>query len=84
MLSSGDWGTARLDGVTYLEKAPLIYWLMTSATRNSLSPGTPLLPGIRSRTEHAFRTSNTSSGHSNLHVVKENGGNSLLSNQPLP
>lgn len=26
MLSSGDWVTARLDGVPYLEKAPLIYW----------------------------------------------------------
>ena len=29
MLVSGDWVTARLDGVLYLEKAPLIYWLMT-------------------------------------------------------
>lgn len=28
MLSSGDWVTARLDGVSYLEKAPLIYWLI--------------------------------------------------------
>ncbi len=28
MLASGDWVTARLDGVLYLEKAPLIYWLM--------------------------------------------------------
>ena len=28
MLVSGDWVTARLDGVLYLEKAPLIYWLM--------------------------------------------------------
>ena len=26
MLISGDWVTARLDGVAYLEKAPLIYW----------------------------------------------------------
>ena len=26
MLSSGDWVTARLDGVVYLEKAPLVYW----------------------------------------------------------
>jgi len=26
MLESGDWVTARLDGVPYLEKAPLIYW----------------------------------------------------------
>ena len=28
MLTSGDWVTARLDGVAYLEKAPLIFWLM--------------------------------------------------------
>src|SRR5580693_2753827 len=28
MLTSGDWVTARLDGVLYLEKAPLIYWMM--------------------------------------------------------
>jgi len=28
MLDSGDWVTARLDGVIYLEKAPLIYWAM--------------------------------------------------------
>jgi 4-amino-4-deoxy-L-arabinose transferase-like glycosyltransferase len=26
MLTSGDWVTARLDGVAYLEKAPLVYW----------------------------------------------------------
>lgn len=26
MMDSGDWVTARLDGVAYLEKAPLIYW----------------------------------------------------------
>jgi 4-amino-4-deoxy-L-arabinose transferase-like glycosyltransferase len=28
MLNSGDWVTARLDGVAYMEKAPLIYWAM--------------------------------------------------------
>jgi hypothetical protein len=28
MLSSGDWVTARLDGVIYLEKPPLIYWMI--------------------------------------------------------
>jgi 4-amino-4-deoxy-L-arabinose transferase-like glycosyltransferase len=28
MLTSGDWVTARLDGVPYLEKAPLIYWVI--------------------------------------------------------
>jgi hypothetical protein len=28
MLITGDWVTARLDGLLYLEKAPLIYWLI--------------------------------------------------------
>ena len=28
MLRSGDWVTARLDGIPYLEKAPLIYWMI--------------------------------------------------------
>jgi hypothetical protein len=28
MLDSGDWVTARLDGVAYLEKSPLKYWTM--------------------------------------------------------
>jgi 4-amino-4-deoxy-L-arabinose transferase-like glycosyltransferase len=28
MVASGDWVTARLDGVAYLEKAPLTYWLI--------------------------------------------------------
>jgi len=28
MLTSGDWVTARIDGVVYLEKSPLIYWLI--------------------------------------------------------
>ncbi len=31
MLTSGDWVTARLDGVVYLEKAPLIYWIMAAS-----------------------------------------------------
>ena len=30
MLQSGDWVTARLDGVAYLEKAPLKYWLIAT------------------------------------------------------
>ena len=33
MLTSGDWVTARLDGVPYLEKAPLIYWLIAGSYR---------------------------------------------------
>lgn len=33
MLSSGDWVTARLDGVAYLEKSPLIYWMMAAGYR---------------------------------------------------
>ncbi len=28
MLDSGDWVTARLNGVKYLEKSPLIYWMI--------------------------------------------------------
>jgi 4-amino-4-deoxy-L-arabinose transferase-like glycosyltransferase len=28
MLTSGDWVTARLDGVAYLEKPPLLYWMI--------------------------------------------------------
>jgi len=31
MLESGDWVTARLNGVAYLEKSPLIYWMMASS-----------------------------------------------------
>ena len=31
MLISGDWVTAHLDGVAYLEKAPLIYWVIALA-----------------------------------------------------
>jgi 4-amino-4-deoxy-L-arabinose transferase-like glycosyltransferase len=31
MLTSGNWVTARLDGVVYLEKSPLVYWLMATA-----------------------------------------------------
>ena len=30
MLQSGDWVTARLDGVAYLEKSPLKYWLIAT------------------------------------------------------
>ncbi|HYO79933.1 MAG TPA: glycosyltransferase family 39 protein, partial [Bryobacteraceae bacterium] len=31
MLESGDWVTARLNGVAYLEKSPLVYWLMAGS-----------------------------------------------------
>jgi 4-amino-4-deoxy-L-arabinose transferase-like glycosyltransferase len=31
MLDSGDWVTARLNGVAYLEKSPLVYWLIALA-----------------------------------------------------
>ena len=47
MLTSGDWVTARLDGVPYLEKAPLIYWLM--AVSYTLSGFTTGSPGFRWR-----------------------------------
>src|SRR5215510_3928104 len=31
MLDSGDWTTARLNGVAYLEKSPLVYWMMAGS-----------------------------------------------------
>jgi 4-amino-4-deoxy-L-arabinose transferase-like glycosyltransferase len=31
MLTSGDWVTARLDGVDYFEKAPFVYWAMAGS-----------------------------------------------------
>jgi 4-amino-4-deoxy-L-arabinose transferase-like glycosyltransferase len=31
MLDSGDWVTARLDGVKYLEKSPLKYWMIATS-----------------------------------------------------
>lgn len=31
MFHSGDWVTARLNGVAYLEKSPLVYWLMAGS-----------------------------------------------------
>ena len=33
MLTTGDWVIARLDGVPYLEKSPLIYWLIAISYR---------------------------------------------------
>lgn len=33
MLDSGDWTIAHLDGVPYIEKAPLLYWLMALSYR---------------------------------------------------
>jgi 4-amino-4-deoxy-L-arabinose transferase-like glycosyltransferase len=30
MLESGDWVTARLNGIAYLEKSPLVYWMMAA------------------------------------------------------
>lgn len=33
MLESGDWTTARLNGVAYLEKSPLVYWTMAASFR---------------------------------------------------
>ena len=31
MLQSGDWVTARINGVVYLEKSPLGFWLMAAS-----------------------------------------------------
>jgi 4-amino-4-deoxy-L-arabinose transferase-like glycosyltransferase len=33
MVQSGDWVTARLDGVPYLEKPPLLYWMIAVSYR---------------------------------------------------
>jgi 4-amino-4-deoxy-L-arabinose transferase-like glycosyltransferase len=33
MLSSGDWVIAHLDGVPYIEKSPLVYWLIAGSFR---------------------------------------------------
>jgi 4-amino-4-deoxy-L-arabinose transferase-like glycosyltransferase len=33
MFASGDWVTARLDGVAYLEKPPLFYWMIAGSYR---------------------------------------------------
>jgi len=33
MLASSDWVTAQLNGVAYLEKSPLIYWMMAASYR---------------------------------------------------
>src|SRR5579862_1556825 len=33
MLASGDWVTARIDGLAYLEKPPLVYWAMAGSYR---------------------------------------------------
>ncbi|HUA01606.1 MAG TPA: glycosyltransferase family 39 protein [Candidatus Aquilonibacter sp.] len=33
MLVSGDWVTARIDGVAYVDKAPLIYWAIAASYR---------------------------------------------------
>ena len=38
MLTSGDWVTARLDGIAYLEKAPLIYWLIAICLQDLRRP----------------------------------------------
>ena len=31
MLRSGDWVTARLDGVVYLDKSPMTYWVIAAS-----------------------------------------------------
>jgi len=33
MLETGDWITARLNGIAYLEKSPLVYWTMAACFR---------------------------------------------------
>jgi 4-amino-4-deoxy-L-arabinose transferase-like glycosyltransferase len=59
MLQSGDWVTARLDGVAYLEKSPLKYWMIAVsflifgvhdwAARIPIALGTVLLCWVTAR-----------------------------------
>src|SRR5947208_16084607 len=59
MLQSGDWVTARLDGVAYLEKSPLKYWMIAAsflvfgvhdwAARIPIGIGTVLLCWVTAR-----------------------------------
>ena len=59
MLQSGDWVTARLDGVAYLEKSPLKYWMIAVsflvfgvhdwAARIPMALGTVLLCWVTAR-----------------------------------
>jgi 4-amino-4-deoxy-L-arabinose transferase-like glycosyltransferase len=59
MLQSGDWVTARLDGVAYLEKSPLKYWMIAVsflifgvhdwAARIPIAIGTVLLCWVTAR-----------------------------------
>src|SRR6266699_2402349 len=59
MLQSGDWVTARLDGVAYLEKSPLKYWMIAVsfmifgvhdwAARIPIAVGTVLLCWVTAR-----------------------------------
>lgn len=49
MLETGDWVTARLNGVAYLEKAPLKYWMMAvSFAIFGVSDGAARLPVVLS------------------------------------
>jgi 4-amino-4-deoxy-L-arabinose transferase-like glycosyltransferase len=47
MLDSGDWVTARLNGVAYLEKAPLKYWMIAASFKifgvSDLAARTPIV-----------------------------------------
>ena len=50
MIAAGDYVTARLDGVPYLEKSPLVYWLMAGSYRifgvHDWSARLPLAVGV--------------------------------------
>ena len=45
MIASGDWVTAHIDGLPYLDKAPAIYWLIASSYKYSAFTIGP--PGFR-------------------------------------
>ena len=55
MLASGDYVTARLDGVPYLEKAPLIYWLIAGSSGFGVLLDTPNASSLPIRNASSFR-----------------------------
>ncbi len=68
MLSSGDYVTARLNGVAYLEKSPLLYWI-TAASYAALGVNTtaarlPLALGVVTLCWVAFRFGRWAFGNS--------------------
>lgn len=74
MLDTGDWTVAHLDGVPYLEKSPLIYWMIAISHRIfgvHLVSDSGGVMRLRSLIEP-----------NHLHLLVESGGESPHSNFP--